>query len=714
MIGKWITTSPEVTTPMFVKRFTVDSPKRVRLSITGLGYFFFTVNGQRVSRDLFTPAQTDYMPRDTASFTYPIHDTLTHKVLYLEYDITAFVSSGENTLEVVVGNGWFRQPERIAEGKTDYSDTLCAWFTIEIEDASGTRQTVYSDGSEDCFVYPILESNLFLGDVIDTRMFRSPLPEAPTYLFDGSRLGTLVRQTCPPDRVIRHIVPASLGGGLYDAKENVSGRVCLTVRGSAGDTVSVFHAEEICENDLDHASCGGGYRCQSGMPQLQQDRYILSGGEQTLCPEFAYHGFRYFKVEGNCQVLSLTVEVIHTDLPVTSSFSCSNETVNWLYDAFLRSLLSNFHGSIPSDCPHRERLGYTGDGQVTSLAGMLTLRSREAYRKWIDDILDCQCQKSGHVQHTAPFGGGGGGPGGWGCAIVFVVYQYDKVFGDEALLRGAFPSMLRWLSYLESRCENGLVVREEAGGWCLGDWCAPSETRLPAEFVNTACLVKAISLMEEISARLSIDTPELQGQKELHKKALFDAFYQNGSYLEGEQGADAFALWAGLTGDGLREALLRRYEARDTFDTGFLATEILCDQLFALGRGDLAVKLMGSDSETVGFHFMRKHGATTLWECMDSVHASHNHHMFGGCVHTLFTGILGVKLSGGNVFLAPSLNTGLAYAQGSLTLSQGSLSVRVEDGTVTVETEFPIEVILENKRTVAPVGKTVISKESLV
>ena len=693
---------------MFVKHFQVEEIKRVTLKISGLGYFFFTVNGKRVTDELFTPAQTDYAPRDTAKFLYPITDTLTHKVFYLQYDITDTVVEGDNVLSVVVGNGWFRQTERIAEGSTDYSDTLCAIFDIEIEGMNGKISVVSSDGDEECFVYPILKSNLFLGDVIDTRMFLSDLPKANVFLYDSRKLGNLALQDCPSDRVIRKIIPTKLPSGIYDAGENISGRVVLTVKGRCGAEISVRHAEEVTDDRLDYASSGGGYLCSSGVRQIQEDRYVLNGQLQSVYPEFSYHGFRYFTVEGDCEILSASVEVIHTDLPITSSFSCDNENINWLYDAFLRSLHSNFHGSIPSDCPHRERLGYTGDGQVSARAGMLLMDSKKAYRKWIDDILECQCQKSGHVQHTAPFGGGGGGPGGWGCAIVFVPYQYYRAFGDKTVLLKAYPHMCRWLSYLESRCEGGLLVHEEEGGWCLGDWCAVPDTKLPAEFVNTVCMIKAISDMEEIAAVLGLETNALADKKEFYKRAVYEAFYRDGSYLGGEQGADAYALWAKLLGEGLKDSLIRRYEEKDTFDTGFIATEILCNELFEIGRGDIAIKLMGSDSEEVGFCFMRKHGATTLYECLDTTGGSHNHHMFGGCVHTLFTGLLGIKRGDRGVYLAPCLCSGLAYAEGSVSLPEGILFVRIEKDRVTVDTTFSLDVILPSGTIKLLHGKTVI------
>ncbi len=703
MLGKWICSNADVKTPMFSKKFIVSKNANAQIDISGLGYFVLFVNGIRVSTP-FVPAQTDYAKRDTLNFKYPIRDTFTHKVFYLNYDITEHIVEGENEIRVLVGNGWFRQDLRIAEGNVSYSDLVCTVFDIKISDQNGTC-IVSSDGSEQAFIYPILESNMFYGETVDTRMFLTDLKPADTFLFDDSLLGDLHLQDCPLDRVIRTISPTHLGGGIYDLKENVSGRVYIKGKGKSGDIIKVYHAEELRNGELDFTTAGGGAIGSNGENQIQADTYILNGKETELYPEFVFHGFRYFKIVGEVEISELRCEVIHTDLPLTSGFSCDNEVINWAYDAFKRGYLGNMHGCVPSDCPHRERLGYTGDGQIVSMSGMLTFDSQAAYKKWIEDIFDCQCKVSGHVGHTAPFMGGGGGPGGWGCAIVFTPYNYYNVYGDTGMLKIAYPKMLEWLKYMQSHCENGLLVREEEGGWCLGEWLAPKKTEIDKNFVNTCCMVKSILIMADISDILGLpDGDNLRKTAEIHKKALYDNYYKNGSYLGGLQGADAFALWAELLGDGLKESLIKHYEARDTFDTGFIGTEILCSTLFGIGRGDLAIKLIGSKNTEIGFNAMRKNGATTLYEYLFVNEASHNHPAFGCCLHTLYTGLMGVKLSCGKAVIMPCLNSGLREFSGSVNLKCGEISVSLKDSVLTIKTDKPTEVILRGESYVTKSG----------
>ena len=139
---------------------------------------------------------------------------------------------------------------------------------------------------------------------------------------------------------------------------------------------------------------------------------------------FTWFGFQYFEVKGNAKVTDCVV--IHSDVKVSSTFSSSDETLNWLREAYLRTQLDNMHCGIPSDCPHVERRGYTGDGQLTCNAAMIQLDGEKFYRKWIQDIADCQDSITGHVQYTAPYIPSGGGPGGWGCAIVMVPYVFYR------------------------------------------------------------------------------------------------------------------------------------------------------------------------------------------------------------------------------------------------------------------------------------------------
>lgn len=346
----------------------------------------------------------------------------------------------------------------------------------------------------------------------------------------------------------------------------------------------------------------------------------------------------------------LCAEVIHTDVAVTSSFSCSDPVLNWLYEAYIRTQLDNYHGCIPSDCPHRERLGYTGDGQLTAETAMLLLDAKELYRKWYQDILDSQGAETGHIPHTAPFLGGGGGPGGWGCAVYQVPLAWAKIYGDDSLLVQDYDAILRWFDYMDAHSEKGLVVREEEGGWCLGDWCFPTseeKEQLPEAFINTFYYLHGLQEMMQISEKMNNKLPIRFAEREKNvKNAFLDAYFdpETGDFCEGRAAGNAYGLALGLGDERTKKHLVEKYEALGRFDTGIFGTSMLLEQLFSIGAGDLAVRLLTNDSEAASFAHMKRNGATTLWERWDG-RESHNHPMFGACVRLLFTQILGIRMT---------------------------------------------------------------------
>ena len=651
----WICGGAGCEAPLFRRSFWLDRTERfqsARLEICGLGYFLFYINGKRISDQELMPAMTDYASVLGCETTYPVwEERSAHRCRYLSFDLLPYLKAGENVLAVRLGNGWYHQTERIAEGKFVFGLPKL-WFELTLTDADGRQEWIESDRQTLWHPGGLLKNNLFLGEVRDLRKepegWQYPCadlsgwkPAQPVHAPET----LLEEQTCPPDRVIRKLYPILIGEydgrKIYDCRENIAGRVVLSCLGKKGECITVRHAEELAaDGTLDFESAGGS-------DQLQQDHYICDGRIQTLHPLFCWHGFRYFETEGSCEVLC--AEVIHTDVAVTSSFSCSDPVLNWLYEAYIRTQLDNYHGCIPSDCPHRERLGYTGDGQLTAETAMLLLDAKELYRKWYQDILDSQGAETGHIPHTAPFLGGGGGPGGWGCAVYQVPLAWAKIYGDDSLLVQGYDAILRWFDYMDAHSEKGLVVREEEGGWCLGDWCFPAseeKEQLPEAFINTFYYLHGLQEMMQISEKMNNKLPIRFAEREKNvKNAFLDAYFdpETGDFCEGRAAGNAYGLALGLGDERTKKHLVEKYEALGRFDTGIFGTSMLLEQLFSIGAGDLAVRLLTNDSEAASFAHMKRNGATTLWERWDG-RESHNHPMFGACVRLLFTQILGIRM----------------------------------------------------------------------
>ncbi len=676
----WIAPSEPSASPIIERTFQVESADSAALTVTGLGYFEARVNGYKLGNEYFQPVVSDYEPRDTTLFNYPCHDLFSHRIYYRTFDISSFVVPGQNRLEIQLGGGWYAQLERTCEGKAHYGTVPKCIYALQVDGL-----TYPSDGTEAWVDSDICYSNLYIGECHD--------PNAPKKSGQVQRLPAPQAELCPqigsPDRHIRTIIPRLVGEvngrKIYDAGENISGIVRVrSVAGYTGEIVLRFSEDRFPDGSLDFESTGGGIVLHTGKQQIMTDTFVCDGQERIYEPKFVWHAFRYFDISGECE--NPEVLVIHADIPVTATFDSDSEALNFLFDAYIRTQLGNMHGSIPSDCPHRERLGYTGDGQITAPAVMMLLDSQEFYRKWIRDILDSQDLKTGHVQHTAPFQGGGGGPGGWGCAIVIVPYWYWRQWDDRSMLETCWEPMCRWIDYLRAHSENGLVTSEVEGGWCLGDWCTYDACRIPEPFVNTFYLIKSIRMMYEIAGAIGQSTciPGLQATESEALAALKRTYYdtEHGVYFDGTQGADAYAVELGLQSP----AICAEYYANlKRFDTGFLGTDVLCDMLFTHGYADLAYQLLSTE-ECGSYLYMKRHGATTLWESWTGKwpngegEVSRDHPMFGAATRQLFQGILGIRQAPDScgwkqVVITPQLPSAMNYASGSILTPQGRIAV---------------------------------------
>ncbi len=691
---RWIHADPMCGAPIFRREFYAEQAVSARLDICGLGFFQLYVNGKRTDSFECVPAVSQYHSILGCRTTYPVWEERSNfRTYYLTYDLLPFLREGKNVLGVRLGNGWYHQTQRTAEGHFLFGNPMLR-YELTIYFANGSSLMIESDRETMWCESEVISNNLFYGEIHD--LTRKEELEG-WCLPDGSVSGwksalpvhapetRLMQQDFPPDRVVRTIEPMQIGmtkdgACIYDCGENITGWVQILCEGALGEEVLVQYSEELAEGEraLDFSSTGG-------VDQIQQDRFRCGVRAHAVRPYFCWHGFRYFTVLGTAK--PQYVAVVHTDVSVTSHFSSSNPVLNWIYDSYIRTQLNNFHGCVPSDCPHRERLGYTGDGQLTAEAALLTIDSVPLYRKWMEDILDSQGEESGHIPHTAPFLGGGGGPGGWGGAVFILPMLLYRMTGDLSVIRKSFPAILRWLGYMDSRSEHGLVVREESGGWCLGDWCTPPSMdppSIPPEFVNTCFYIEGLQTAMEMAKLLGEEMPDflaktLKQTREAVTEAFFDS--NTGSFCGGENGADAFAVRLCLGDERTADCLIEKYQRTQCLDTGIFGTMYLIRTLFALGEADLAFTLLTARTDA-SFARMMETGATTLWETW-SGNASHNHPMFGAVTALLFTEILGIRQKEGtagfsDVQICPADISALDWAHGSICTPIGTIYVSIK------------------------------------
>lgn len=693
--------------------FTCRNIKAATLYITALGYFEAFINGERVSDEHFIPAMTDYEKRDLSGIHMPIFDTLSHRIYYYKYDITASLKSGTNILAAHIGAGWYGQHESPNEGMPYWGDNTLV-FTIELTDMNGDVHFINSSSENTKYKKSyILETSLYYGEYHDARLYPD---HWNTTDFDDSEWKNSAVRTAPEtelyecffpsDRVIRTIIPKLIyefgDMKIYDIGELAAGYGVLQFEEHArnNERAVIRYADELNEDGSLQ------FHYTGGTSRMQRDQFIydIRAKGKNFHPHFTWHAARYIEVTGICHLTEY--RVIQTDLKKTAEFTCDNETLQWIFDAYVRTQNANIHGCIPSDCPHRERLGYTGDGQLTCGAVMSVFDAREMYKKWMADIRDCQDKTGGHVQHTAPFYGGGGGPGGWGGAAVIVPYRYYKFYNDKSVLQESFSSMKAYLKYMVNHCEDGIVTSEEPGGWCLGDWCPlGNKVTIPEPFINTYFLAKCADMTSEAAEILGF-TKDIEIYKELassSRNAIIRHYYnpQTHSFCDGTQGADAFALDLGI-GDEITKAIfIEKYEKLATFDTGIFGTDLVIRMLFKLNRGDLAYKLLINE-EITSFYNMKKHGATTLWENWDGCD-SRCHPMFGAIVEYFFSGILGInraedKAGYKEITITPANIPALRNVKGTMHTPDGDITVEIttdENGIRNIFTEVTDGIIVK-------------------
>lgn len=681
--AKWVGAAERTSDSFSVLRgyFDISSVKKVTLNVLGLGFFKCFINGTCLNPDTFLPLSSDF--ENTCD---PVDEVVSaHRVYVPEFDITPFVKSGENTIDIHYGGGWYTHPERTY-------GLPKAIYCITAEGENGVERFV---SDEKCRI-----GKSFVSGYDFVRSEHHNYADSDNSIWENAVLTEALHTEycstdCPWDKLIYELPVKKIKDNVYDCGENTTGYPVLRIKAQRGEKIVVNFSEEcLSDGSPDPTHLHG-----------QQFTVVSDGEEKLIQPEFTWFGFRYFEIIGDA--VPECVKVIYSDVPVSSTFDCDNETLNWIYKTFIHTMLCNMHTGHPSDCPHLERRGYTGDGQVTCNAVLTTLDARSLYEKWMQDIADGQDVLSGHIQYTAPYIRSGGGPGGWGCAIVEVPYQLYRHYGDKRILEKYYDNMRRYIDYLEAHTEYGVITSDKKGEWCLGDWCGPNilypdrditahnqQMIIPAPMVNTYFMVKSLKQMCEIASIIGKDEDIAEYEEKINYRkgaltaAYFNAFDDN--FVMNVQGANSFAVDIGLGNENTYKNIVNYYKKLGYYDTGIFATDIVTRVLFEKGDGDLAVDLMTNDGEQ-GYEHWRKNGATTFHEYWDSNRSrSHSHPMFGSTVAYIFEYLLGIRQAENTVgytslVIAPQCVERFGRMCGSITTPNGVVAVGYSNSNGTVK-----------------------------
>ena len=679
--------------PLFRKNFTLDKPvKRATAYVSGLGYYELSLNGKKVGDHILDPAFTRYDRR----------------VLYVTYDVTSQLTPGANALGVMLGNGWYNYH---VQNAWDFDNA--PWrglpkliLQLAVEFADGSRATIVSDESWKCSTGPIRRDGLMSGEIYDARCEQPGWDTAP---FDDAAwsaakvvappTGQLTAQMAPPIRVTAEFQPVKVtepkpGVFVFHFPQNIAGIPQLTVSGPAGREVKLQYGEML--------NADGTLNQKNIAPhvyntEFQTDRYILSGrGTELWRPRFQYHGFQYVQITGfpgTPTPASLQALAAHTDLESAGSFACSNELLNQIQNATRWSYLNNFYGH-PTDCPQREKNGWTGDGHLAAEAGLYNFDPAAAYGKWMRDFRDEQ-RPSGELPGIIPTGGWGyawGNGPSWDCAGLLIPTYLSLYRGDTRILAEQYDLMKRYVDYLTSRAKDGIVTIG------LGDWC-PAKTKTPEGITSTAYYHADALIVAEAAKRLG--KPEDAAKYAALAADIKRAFNREFPKLK-TQTAMSCALYQNMLEPEKIPAVAAQLAAavranNDHLDCGILGTKYLLHALSDNGHAELAYKI-ATQTTAPSWGAWIKNGATTLRESWENWAGgdSYNHVMFGDISAWMYSTLAGIRPDPAapgfkHIIIKPEMVGGLTWVKAHHDTPYGRVSSqwRRDGGTLTLDVIIP-------------------------
>lgn len=680
--------------PVFRREFELNGPvARATAHISGLGFYELYCNGARVGDHVLDPLFTRYDKR----------------VHYVTYDLTEQLRAGANALGVMLGNGWYNMHAR-AEWDFDrapWRATPRMRFHLRIEYEDGTRAVVGSDTAWKATRGPVLFDCIRNGEVYDARK-AMPGWDAPGFDDGGWSAaevkeppkGELCAQMAPASKVMKTLDPVRMwepapGIYVFDLGQNMAGWVRLRASGEAGAEVTLKYAERLTEAGfVDQAN---NIYVHSG--PFQTDRLILAGAPVVWEPRFVYHGFQYVQIEGLSAPPALedvTGCVVHNAFEETGRFNCGNDLYNRIQECAKWAYLGNYANGYPTDCPHREKNGWTGDAHLAANQALYNFAPTAVYTKWLNDFKD-EMRENGELPGIIPSSGWGYGIGpSWDCAYVLLPWYLHLYRGDTRVLEEHYGHLQRYLDYLGSRAKDHIV------DYGLGDW-VPAKTQTPNEITSTAYYYVDTVLLGRMAKALgkADDAARYEEQAEAIRTAFNERFFREstGAYAPPTQTAQACALYQGLAPEEARASVTEALAAAlaeygNHFDGGILGAKYLLHALSDNGRHDLAYTVT-NQTDFPSWGRWIEEGATTLWENWDGT-LSRNHIMFGDISAWFYKTLAGIrpdpeKPGFKHIIIKPQPPAGLEWASGECASPYGVIESgwRRTPQTLTLTLQIP-------------------------
>lgn len=720
----------EKSAPMLRKEIAISKGvSSAKLYVTARGTYQFFINGNKVGHDFLNPGSSDFR----------------HHIFYNTYDITSMLKKGGNALGAILGAGWYTDYAMGLQHQQDQygvEESLLAKIIIEYND--GTTETVVTDDSWKCYDYgPVLSNSLQNGVDYDARREVKNWNEAN---FDDSQWYNAKIYPQLPDSIeiinyigspiVNDITLSAVSVSepkenvyIYDMGQNMVGIPNITFKGDAGQKVTIQYGEmlypaivpeKLYNAERDSATyakmrglvCNENYRSA-----LCTDNYILSGDPngETFQPDFTYHGYRYLVIYGLSEPLPLEKVkglVLHSAGKQLSSYNTSNEDINRLYENIIWSQRGNFV-SVPTDCPQRdERQGWSGDAQIFARSATYNMNVDQFFTRWLVTVSDDQGENGNYCDYfpmigtTAQIPDYGKGSMGWTEVGIIVPWQMYQQYGDLRIIEKQYPSMTRYMEYLQQRSNNFI---QPGGGY--GDWLSIEQTN--KSLSNTAYYAYDAMLMSKMASATG-KNDDAKYYSDLYdniKTAFNSTFVDSTGHVINTSNYNAgvnsvqntvsiksqtsnvvplqFDLFAGTRKDTALQALVQNIGSHgNTLTTGFIGTPYLNLVLSDNGYDSLAY-LLFEQTEYPSWLYPVKQGATTIWERWNSyTHEngfnsfsmnSFNHYAYGSIEEWMMAYTIGIQRDEDNpgykhFFLQPRFGGTFQYINGGFESVYGQIN----------------------------------------
>ncbi|HHV87200.1 MAG TPA: family 78 glycoside hydrolase catalytic domain, partial [Petrimonas sp.] len=681
--GKWITDTYDFNVKpaaYFRRAFKTDKTvSSARIYIAAAGLYELSINGKRIGDHRLDPSYTRFDRRN----------------LYVTYDVTGNLQRGENVLGVLLGNGWYNHQSTAVWyfDKAPWRARPKFCMDLHITYSDGSKEVIATDERWTTSQSPVIFNSIYTAEHYDARK-EQPGWDTPDFdakgwksiYTTGAPSQNIVAQALHPIRNVREYQAVSLKKideqtWLYDFGQNMSGVTRMKINGPQGTTIRLKHVERLDPaGRADMSNIDVHYRPTDDSDPFQTDILILSGKkEDEFMPRFNYKGFQYVEVTSdnplNLSKENLTAYFMHSDVPPAGKINSSNNTLNKAWQASNASYLSNLFG-YPTDCPQREKNGWTGDAHIAIETGLYNFDGITVYEKWLADHRDEQ-QPNGVLPAIIPSSGWGyqwaNGPD-WTSTIAIIPWNIYLFYGDTRLLELCYDNIKRYVDYIDEQYPSGIT------DWGLGDW-VPVKSTTPKEYTSSAYFyIDAVILAK--TAKLFGKTTDFERYSALAEKiksAINKKFlhYETGIYGSGLQTELSVALHWNLVPEEIRnkvaDNLARRVEQDNKhIDVGLLGTKTILNALSENGYAQLAYEV-ASQETFPSWGWWIVNGATTFyenWPLDAGSDISLNHIMFGEINAWYYKALGGIfpdesRPGFKNIMLKPNFVTGLSHFEAS-------------------------------------------------